>query len=314
MYRLGSKFWLATSALISSLFAFLFALLVTFKLSLPMTAALSLEGVPFFVSTIGFEKHVTLTESILSHRLKPSFRGDSPGRLEDTEAPTHTVVRWAIGEVCPAIVKRYAVETLLLLMGACVARNTVGGLHSFCILAAWVLAFDCMLLISFFAAILIVKLEIARVGRQVNIGEILKDGISQTVAVEVARRTASCEASEVKGSATDVFSQPVRLSHFAMFKAVMVVVFVLVNAFNSSATPLRGTQPCIQSTHLTLYVDVTSYGQDDAPSSAAPSLLEGVLASAKENDEETVVTTLPPMTYQQNPAIGTAEYTRRTSE
>ena len=128
------------------------------------------------------------------------------------------------------------------------------------------------------------KLEITRVGRQVDIGEILKDGISQTVAVEVARRTASSEASEVNGPATDVFGQPVRPSHFAMFKAVMVVVFVLVNAFTLSATPLRGTQPCIQPTYLTRHLDFTSYVQDDAPSSAAPSLLEGVLASAKEND------------------------------
>src|SRR5580692_7047306 len=66
MKRLGSNFWLAASVLLSSVFAFLFGLLVTTKLRVPINMVLLSEGLPFLVVTIGFEKPIILTKAVLS--------------------------------------------------------------------------------------------------------------------------------------------------------------------------------------------------------------------------------------------------------
>src|SRR5438046_10317037 len=69
MRSLGSKFWLATTVLFSGGFAFLFGLLVTTKLGVPLNMILLSEGLPFLVVTIGFEKPIILTKAVLSASL-----------------------------------------------------------------------------------------------------------------------------------------------------------------------------------------------------------------------------------------------------
>ena len=69
MRRMGSNFWLATTVLFSSVFAFLFGLIVTTKLGVPINMVLLSEGLPFLVVTIGFEKSIILTKAVLSAAL-----------------------------------------------------------------------------------------------------------------------------------------------------------------------------------------------------------------------------------------------------
>src|SRR5438045_4860337 len=69
MRRLGSKFWLATTVLFSGGFAFLFGLIVTTKLGVPINMVLLSEGLPFLVVTVGFEKSIVLTKAVLSAAL-----------------------------------------------------------------------------------------------------------------------------------------------------------------------------------------------------------------------------------------------------
>lgn len=66
MRRLGSKFWLAATVLFSGVFAFLFGLLVTTKVGVPINVLLLSEGLPFLVVTIGFEKPIILTRAVLN--------------------------------------------------------------------------------------------------------------------------------------------------------------------------------------------------------------------------------------------------------
>ncbi len=66
MKRLGSNAWLAVSVLFSSLFAFLFGLVTTTKLGVPINMVLLSEGLPFLVVTVGFEKSIILTKAVLS--------------------------------------------------------------------------------------------------------------------------------------------------------------------------------------------------------------------------------------------------------
>src|SRR5271168_1104926 len=66
MKRLGSNAWLAISVLLSSLFAFLFGLVTTTKLGVPVNMVLLSEGLPFLVVTIGFEKSIILTKAVLT--------------------------------------------------------------------------------------------------------------------------------------------------------------------------------------------------------------------------------------------------------
>ena len=79
MRRMGSNFWLAATVLFSSVFSFLFGLIVTTKLGVPINMVLLSEGLPFLVVTIGFEKAIVLTKAVLSaaldHRTTPV---DSP--------------------------------------------------------------------------------------------------------------------------------------------------------------------------------------------------------------------------------------------
>ncbi len=92
----------------------------------------------------------------------------------------------AIKEKGYEIVKDYLIEIAILVAGA--ASGVQGGLQQFCFLAAWILFFDGILLFSFYAAILCIKLEINRIKRHVDMRKALEDdGVSRRVAENVAR-------------------------------------------------------------------------------------------------------------------------------
>ncbi|KAG9972665.1 3-hydroxy-3-methylglutaryl-CoA reductase 2, partial [Aureobasidium melanogenum] len=154
MRRMGSNAWLATSVLFSSAFALLFGLVVTMKLGVPVNVVLLSEGLPFLVVTVGFEKPIILTQAVLSAALNP------PRRENGDQAPLtiQNAVQTAVHERGWGIVRDYIVEITLLIAGA--MSGIQGGLRQFCFLAAWVLFFDCILLFTFYTAVLTIKLEV----------------------------------------------------------------------------------------------------------------------------------------------------------
>src|SRR3954447_12354512 len=119
MRRMGSNFWLATTVLFSSVFAFLFGLIVTTKLGVPITMVLLSEGLPFLVVTIGFEKSIILTKAVLSAALETRKQSapndDTPSRKKKAQSSTiQYAVHAAVEEKGFAIVRDYCVEILIL--------------------------------------------------------------------------------------------------------------------------------------------------------------------------------------------------------
>jgi len=245
MRRLGSNFWLATTVLFSSTFAFLFASIATHKMGVPINMILLSEGLPFLVVTIGFEKPIILTRAVLEASQKKARQaGSSSG------APIQAAVVAAVRDKGFEIVRDYIIEIIILSLGA--ASGVQGGLRQFCFLAAWILAFDCILLFTFYTAILVIKLEINRIKRHVALRKALEeDGVSRRIAENVARSNEWPRINMSEGDANDggdvtakvgdagVFGNRVRDSSVGKFKVLMVTGFVLVNIFNLCTLPFR---------------------------------------------------------------------------
>ncbi|KAL2850236.1 hydroxymethylglutaryl-coenzyme A reductase-domain-containing protein [Aspergillus pseudoustus] len=272
MYRMGSRFWLATSVLVSSTFAFLFGLLTTRKLGVPVEVGVLSEGLPFLVITIGFENPIKLTQAVLSHARKPADRATNAGKDTATSA-IPTCIESAIQQEAPAIVKNYLVEIAVLLAGSLLSTDSA--LRQFCFLAAWILFFDCVLLFSFYTSILCIKLEILR---------LQKSGSGQT-------QSATATGKDL--SRTTLFAQWVSPSRLRKFKLGMIAAFVLVNALNMAVLPLRSvTGPAsVPKAHRTQGHSV------DLATSASGSL-ETILGHAISTGQKTLVTVLPPIRFE----------------
>lgn len=298
--RLGSKFWLGTTVLFSSVFAFLFGLIVTIKMGVPINMVLLSEGLPFLVVTIGFEKPIVLTKAVLSASLalKKENRSGSPLDRNGNGGTSsiQSAVQAAVRDSGYGIVRDYAIEILILVAGA--ASGVQGGLCQFCFLAAWILFFDCLLLFTFYTAILTVKLEVNRIKRHVALRRALEDdGVSRRVAEEVASsdewpKLALTSPENVK-SDVRLFGMQIRDNSVSKFKALMVAGFIAINVLNFCTIPFRSGA---KSTGSTLSSPVTQPPMD--PFKVASNALDTIAASAKKSLSATTVTILTPIKYE----------------
>lgn len=213
MRQLGSKFWLATSVLLSSTFAFMFAFVTSFYFGVPVSIVTLSEGLPFLVVTIGFGNKIRLTDVALK-----AFRGK--GQNSDTSDMVNAVFK-SEGKI---ILRDYAIEIIALIGGATCGVN---GLWQFCFLSVWILVYDLLLSSTFYAAILSIKVEISRIKRNEDIREALEeDGVSHRVAESVAQSQES--------------KRPTNYS-VSLFKVLMVSCFVVLNAVQLTNFPLNGS-------------------------------------------------------------------------
>ncbi|KAI1937694.1 3-hydroxy-3-methylglutaryl-coenzyme A (HMG-CoA) reductase isozyme [Ophidiomyces ophidiicola] len=306
MRSLGSKSWLAATVLISSGFAFLFGLLVTTKLGVPISMVLLSEGLPFLVVTIGFEKPIILTKAVLSASLEashsrpenPNSRTSSPRNARSIEDAIESAVKSKGFE----IVRDYCIEIGILVVGA--ASGVQGGLRQFCFLAAWILFFDCLLLFTFYTTILCIKLEINRIKRHVALRKALEeDGITHRVAENVASNndwpsmSGGANDSNSNGGSSGIFGKKVRASSVPKFKFLMVGGFVLVNVLNLCTIPFRSRQEGQILPAMTKLSNVLSPVPID-PFKVAENGLDSIYVSAKSQKMETVVTVIPPIKYK----------------
>ncbi|GAA5824725.1 hypothetical protein JCM11251_005316 [Rhodosporidiobolus azoricus] len=173
-------FWLATLALCSSCIGFMFALLTASYLDISVNPVLLGEALPFLVITIGFEKPFVLTRAVFSHpAIGPggaytgaSSRGTStpmngksatPSNFGLRFAPTvpsRDIVLNAVAKTGVPIVRDYAIEVAVLVLGA---MSGVAGLREFCQLAAVILVWDGFCLVGFYVAVLTIMVEIHRI-------------------------------------------------------------------------------------------------------------------------------------------------------
>jgi hydroxymethylglutaryl-CoA reductase (NADPH) len=306
MRRMGSNFWLFATTLFSSVFAFLFGLIVTNKMGVQMNMILLSEGLPFLVVTIGFEKAIVLTKAVLSASLDTRRpQADKSKRIEKKYGMSPTsigyAVQVAIGEKGFEIIRDYVIEICILVAGA--ASGVQGGLQQFCFLAAWILFFDCLLLFTFYTAILNIKLEINRIKRHVALRQALEDdGVNHKVAENVAQSDDWPKADENSGNReTTIFGRKVRDSSIPKFKVLMVGGFIIINVLNICTIPFRGGNNNAAPPTVTGLAGnsipgvVTSPPMD--PFKVASNGLDSIFQSAKSHDRSTVVTILTPIKY-----------------
>jgi hydroxymethylglutaryl-CoA reductase (NADPH) len=324
MRRMGSNFWLATTVLFSSVFSFLFGLVVTMKLGVPINMILLSEGLPFLVVTIGFEKSIVLTKAVLSASLdhRRLLSHDSPTAEKSTKrsgnSPTsiQNAVQIAIREKGFEIVRDYAIEILILVAGA--ASGVQGGLQQFCFLAAWILFFDCILLFTFYTSILSIKLEINRIKRHIEQRRALEDdGVSKRVAENVAQSNEWPRAGSKEE--TNIFGRKIKDSSIPKFKVLMVGGFILINILNLCTIPFRGGR---NNAAIPTVSGLSGYGLSSVitpppmdPFKVAANGLDTIFAMAKENRRPTVVTVLSPIKYElEYPSVHYAAETHRKNK
>ncbi|KAI8957601.1 hydroxymethylglutaryl-coenzyme A reductase-domain-containing protein [Daldinia sp. FL1419] len=312
MRKMGSNVWLAISVLFSSTFAFLFGLNVTTKLGVPISMVLLSEGLPFLVVTIGFEKNIALTRAVLSHALehrRPEEKtgaGKSAKFLTPSDGIIHYAVQRAIKDNGYEIVRDYVIEILILVAGA--ASGVQGGLQQFCFLAAWILFFDCILLFTFYTAILCIKLEVNRIRRHVELRRALEDdGVSRRVAENVAKSN-DWPRRDARGQAdAPLFGNDLRGNSVPKFKFWMVMGFVAINVANLCTIPFRTSDISSVSSWATGLGGVVSSPPLD-PFKVASNGLDEILATAKNHSRPTVVSVLTPIKYElEFPSIHYAE-------
>ncbi|RVX69658.1 hypothetical protein B0A52_06722 [Exophiala mesophila] len=301
MKRLGSNAWLAVSVLFSSLFAFLFGLVTTTKMGVPINMVLLSEGLPFLVVTIGFEKSIILTKAVLSasydtkRRVRENGSPNSNPIGSTLPAPSiQDAIQVAVKDTGFEIVRDYAVEIAILILGA--ASGVQGGLRQFCFLAAWILFFDCALLFTFYTTILCIKLEINRIKRHVALRKALEeDGISNRVAENVASSNDWPGGQPDKRAGVNIFGQKIKPSNVPKFKIWMVTGFVVINVVNLCTIPFRTSQS-VNSPGAALPSVLTPSPID--PFKVAENGLDAIYVTAKSKQLETIVTVLPPIKYE----------------
>ncbi|KYK57289.1 HMG CoA reductase [Drechmeria coniospora] len=303
MRRMGSNFWLGMSTLFSSVFAFLFGLAVTTSLGVPVSVILLSEGLPFLVVTIGFEKNIVLTRAVLSHAIEHRRaqvqNAKSAAALSPSEQGQNLIqhaIQAAIKDKGYEILRDYAVEILILVLGA--ASGVQGGLQQFCFLAAWILFFDCLLLFTFYTAILSIKLEINRIKRHVDMRMALEaDGVSRRVAENVAQSQDDGQDAP-DGS---LFGRKLKSSSVPRFKVLMVTGFVVINLVNICTIPFRSATSLSSlrswAGGLGGLGGVVSMPPVD-PFKVASNGLDAILAAARAGGRATLVTILTPIKYE----------------
>ncbi|RKF57697.1 3-hydroxy-3-methylglutaryl-coenzyme A reductase [Erysiphe neolycopersici] len=311
MRKMGSNFWLFGMTLLSSTFAFLFGLIVTTKMDIALNMVLLSEGVPFLVVTIGFDKSIILTKAVLSAALRnkrpiPALTDNSKLPVSESKYGVSSTsipyaVQLAIEEKGYQIVRDYAIEICILIVGA--ISGVQGGLQQFCFLAAWILFFDCILLFTFYTAILSIKLEINRIKRHVALRQALEDdGIDKTIADNVAESEEWPKPSLAGSDLTNIFGRNLKDNSVPTFKILMVSGFIVINAFNIFTIPFRGgndnhefsssielSRQAIMDKGLLPSVD---------PFTIASNGLHSMLESARNQGRAIVVDIFEPINYQ----------------
>lgn len=285
MRHFPRRFWLCTCILLSSCFACLVALVTADALQLPINPIVLSEGLPFLVITIGFEKPYLLTKAFFAHAT-PTLRPDqdtstlkgSPeddfvraltqrvheeqelGVLTAPFAPVHDVAIRAVAQAGPGILRAYAVEICILMLGA---FNGMHGLREFCSLSILILFFDGCLLFTFFLAVLCVTLEVQRI-REPNSARkcLLPENDKETPPSEAPAEPQHLDSSKRKRATTSLFRRVFgSLDHpLSRLKLLLLLTLVALHSLNLLSTlSLPTTIARHQSTRpLTLYDDVVS--------------------------------------------------------
>jgi hydroxymethylglutaryl-CoA reductase (NADPH) len=153
---LGSNFWLSTGVLSSAVLAFMLSMPIVRLLSIPLDPVALTEALPFLVCTVGFDKPLRLARAVFSHpALLPP---PAPAARRTALKPAGEIILDALDRAGNTILRDYALEIGVLLVGA---NTRVSGLKEFCALAALMVAMDCLVMATFYTAILSIMVEVS---------------------------------------------------------------------------------------------------------------------------------------------------------
>ncbi|KKK24297.1 3-hydroxy-3-methylglutaryl-coenzyme A reductase [Aspergillus rambellii] len=270
MRHLGSRFWLAASVLLSGTFAFILGLGITTACRVPVDMLLLWEGIPFLVLTIGFEKPIQFTRTVLdsSKNLQRSGLQQSASirNNEDDTRQSQSIsktIQLAVDREGWHILRSYLLEIGALGIGA--ALRPQESLGHFCFLAVWILLVDATLLFTFYATILCVKLEVTRIQGP--------GALHQADAQHGPR----------------IFGYKVKPASVARWKLLMVGGFVLFNVLQLSSFFYRFRGGFTAKTALT--------PTPVSPFRVAANGLNDIYLSARREGVETRATVLMPVRY-----------------
>lgn len=213
----GSNFWLAFATILSSAFAALFALAATTKLMGVKVSLISMtEGIPFLTAIIGFKHKISVVRAVI--------------KTKSTHTDVKTIVSSAIANHSLSLLRDYII-VIAALLATSVYSGDMSGLRDFCLLASLILAFDLLLVYTFFAAVLALKVEVNRARRTHQLKSVLQEeGISSLVAENIANRASEDDYPEVAHVNSSVVS----------FKFAFAALGVAIHAFWLGSSWLYG--------------------------------------------------------------------------
>ncbi|GAA5937137.1 hypothetical protein JCM3775_001560 [Rhodotorula graminis] len=263
-------FWLATLSLASSCVAFMFALLTAWYLEISVNPVLLGEALPFLVITVGFEKPFVLTRAVFSHPSigpggayagsqsrgsmtpvsgvaggagKPMTPTNAFGLRFAPPVPARDIVRTAVSKTGYGIIRDYALEVAVLVVGA---MSGVAGLREFCQLAAVILVWDALCLVGFFVSVLTIMVEIHRIKvirhfRRTDSSADLSRFLDDPAALADAEAPASDDGSEAPAGALGLRERLIRVvtgtaSPAARLKVLLIAAFLVLHSLNLVTT------------------------------------------------------------------------------
>lgn len=214
----GSNFWLAFSTIVSSAFAFIFALATTTKLLDIKVSLISMsEGIPFLTAIIGFKHKISVAKAVMKAR--------------STHTDVRTIVSSAIANHSLSLLRDYVIA-ISALAAATIYSGDMTGLRNFCVLATIILAYDLLLVYTFFAGVLALKVEVNRARRTHELKSALEEeGVSSLVAETIANSASEDDYPEDAHFNSTVVS----------FKIALLGIFVAAHAFWLGSSWLYGT-------------------------------------------------------------------------
>lgn len=299
---LGSSFFLPLAILSSAILSLLIALPIAIALKIPIDPIALSEALPFLVCTVGFDKPLRLARAVFLHphlSIPPCLLpNSSPDPLSGypilhppSSLPTHPIspsplkpgpkiITESLSYVYSPIIRDYLLEIAVLTVGA---YSRVRGLREVCALAALVLAIDCLLMCTYFAAILGVMVEVRRISLSKDSARSRASTLSSSPtplsrasSFLLGEKGASLYNLVLKRGKLKVHPKPKKENPVARLKLLLIISFLVLHILNF-ITPLAPSKHTYSSPY---YLDQDSPSKVDLSSPSIRAML-AAFAEAK---------------------------------
>ncbi|KAI9323754.1 3-hydroxy-3-methylglutaryl coenzyme A reductase [Dichotomocladium elegans] len=217
MRTMGSRYTLATAVVFNGFVSFMLALTTMHVFNVDVYPVVLAEAIPFLTATIGFERSLKLTKRVFQISRETPL----------TKQNIRKTVERAADSVASSIARDYLMEVMVFVIGA---GSGINGLREFCFLSAILLAYDFVLMFTWYISVLTLKLEITRI-RAINgcMGYAAKSGTKKSPPNNgFIRRTIAKVFSDLDISQSN---NQISSSIISRVKLLMVVGFIGLHAF-----------------------------------------------------------------------------------